>query len=50
MVFLVGDQAMKVIIRSPKSEDYDRFSNIMDQVQQLHVRSPFFFADPLPLL
>ena len=37
MVFLVGDQAMKVIIRSPKSEDYDRFSNIMDQVQALHV-------------
>lgn len=28
---------MEVIIRSPKLEDYDRFSSIMDQVQALHV-------------
>ena len=28
---------MEVKIRSPKQQDYDRFSNIMDQVQQLHV-------------
>ena len=28
---------MEVKIRSPKQQDYDRFSNIMDQVQLLHV-------------
>ena len=51
MVFLVGDQAMKVIIRSPKSEDYDRFSNIMDQVQQLHVEwRPDVYKPASPLI
>ena len=28
---------MKITIRTPKIQDYDRFSNIMDQVQKLHV-------------
>lgn len=28
---------MEITIRSPKLQDYDRFSNIMNQVQQLHV-------------
>ena len=28
---------MEVLIRSPKLQDYDRFSDIVDQVQQLHV-------------
>ena len=28
---------MKITIRLPQLEDYDRFSNIMDQVQQMHV-------------
>ena len=28
---------MEIAIRSPKLQDYDRFSNIMNQVQQLHV-------------
>ena len=51
MVFLVGDQAMKVIIRSPKSEDYDRFSNIMDQVQALHVEwRPDVYKPASPLI
>ena len=42
---------MKVIIRSPKSEDYDRFSNIMDQVQQLHVEwRPDVYKPASPLI
>lgn len=42
---------MKVIIRSPKSEDYDRFSNIMDQVQQLHVEwRPDVYKPSSPLI
>ena len=28
---------MKITIRTPKMQDYDRFSAIMDQVQQMHV-------------
>lgn len=28
---------MKITIRSPELEDYDRFSAIMNQVQQMHV-------------
>lgn len=28
---------MKITIRSPQLEDYERFSAIMDQVQQMHV-------------
>ena len=42
---------MKVIIRSPKSEDYDRFSNIMDQVQALHVEwRPDVYKPASPLI
>ena len=33
----MGETFMEVKIRSPKQQDYDRFSNIMDQVQLLHV-------------
>ena len=28
---------MKITIRTPQMQDYDRFSAIMDQVQQMHV-------------
>ena len=28
---------MKITIRAPQLQDYDRFSHIMDQVQQMHV-------------
>ena len=28
---------MEIMIRSPKLQDYDRFSNIMEQTQALHV-------------
>ena len=42
---------MEVKIRSPKQQDYDRFSNIMDQVQLLHVGwRPDVYKPATPLI
>ena len=47
----MGETFMEVKIRSPKQQDYDRFSNIMDQVQLLHVGwRPDVYKPATPLI
>lgn len=47
----MGETFMEVKIRSPKQQDYDRFSNIMDQVQLLHVGwRPDVYKPAIPLI
>ena len=42
---------MKITIRTPQMQDYDRFSAIMDQVQQLHVEwRPDVYKPASPLI
>lgn len=42
---------MKITIRAPQLQDYDRFSHIMDQVQQLHVEwRPDVYKPASPLI
>ena len=42
---------MKITIRIPQMQDYDRFSAIMDQVQQLHVEwRPDVYKPASPLI
>ena len=42
---------MKITIRTPQMQDYDRFSAIMDQVQQMHVEwRPDVYKPASPLI
>ena len=42
---------MKITIRTPQMQDYDRFSAIMDQVQQMHVEwRPDVYKPASPLV
>ena len=42
---------MKITIRTPQMQDYDRFSAIMDQVQQMHVEwRPDVYKTASPLI